>query len=314
MHLNPFEKAELQAPAVASRLPMYFMLAALGTSVLGFLINLATVHFSMSEEAFGGYLQALPYQIVPLACGAAMSMLGALLLSRYYLERHGVAGYQNGAAVLGLYVVLFVLLMFAWGYLNAQIMGQVYRIMQERHLGASGTLVFLEPLGWLYFAMVSLLPVWLSLKLLRGQARLDASARLVARWEPALAWALCVAVIYLKLAYLVPGMMIYGEDLWLPVAVLAGALLYAGVTFLAVWTRLAPWQSGLLPGKLILACIVALLMWLLIAVLAGLGLLFALYAGSDPVLPVLLYGLVMLALLWLAVRLSMRWLYRPQLG
>ncbi|MNR51399.1 hypothetical protein D3C85_1710690 [compost metagenome] len=68
------------------------------------------------------------------------------------------------------------------------------------------------------------------------------------------------------------------------------------------------------PGRLILASLLCLLLWLLTLILVAAGLLLCAMSGIElpHVAWLALLGLGLLALLWPLSRLSLRWVYKAQ--
>ncbi|TBU85612.1 hypothetical protein [Phytopseudomonas dryadis] len=317
MHANPYaitlpDDSPASAPGPASNLPLWLALTALLCCLLGLLINFGITWYTLESDHLRGYLDHIhlvaPFWLYALLLDA----VSALLLSRYYLQRHGLARFARPAQVIGLYAGLYLAASLLVGLLHNQVLGQLLSwIYASDHVLSPALLM--QPLNLLYFLLASLLPLWLSLHLTRRTARVDTQASVIARGELALAFALTFSVAYLKLLSLLPEKVIRPYDMeWLHAAGSGAGLLYGLVALLAAWHALPPLLNRLALGRLLASALLCLALWLVVAVGLGVLLVVILFSSADGAsFWALLFGLLMLALIWPLTRLSLRWIYRP---
>lgn len=321
MHANPFAipAAPVQATAptaAASALPYAFMGVAVLVSLVGLLVNLASVWLQPDAQMLDSYLEYLPRILISRLEYTLLSAAAVLLLSRSYLERHAIAGFTRPPLQLlaGYFVMALVLSLgvrFIGGPLLSHLLSWAYEWLES---AALAQLLVSEPINLLLFAFDTLLPLWLCLHLLRNSS-VPGNASRVSRQEPALAFALCFAALYLKILGLLPGYLLssYGDEWGYRLLELSG-LLYAALVFAAAWSGLPAQLARHNPGRLFLASLLCLLLWLLVLALVAAALLLYVLSGSELFHEALLglLGLGLLALLWPLTRLSLRWVYKPQ--
>lgn len=318
MHSNPYAIPQANpgpAPATqpASRLPLQMMAVALLCSLAGLLLKFATMWFSMEPDHLQGYLDNILH-IVPFWFYALLvDACSALLLTRYFMQRHDLARFAHPGRLIALYVGLYFIALVLVGMLYSMLWGQLMPWLYEGSHGISPALL-MQPLDFVYFLLATLLPLWLSLHLMRRTAQVDAGASLIGRGEVALAFGLCFAVIYTKLLALLPMAVInpYGME-WLHAASSAAGLVYGLIALGAAHGGLPPQLPRLAIGRLLASVLVCMAMWLVAAVVLCIVLALILYIGSErtALAVMLLFGLLLLALLWPLTRLSLRWIYRP---
>lgn len=319
MHANPFDLAVSQTPAAAltaraSALPFAFMGLALLISLIGFVISLLSVWLLQDEQIFTSYLEYLPQILASFVEGALLSAVAVLLLSRSYLERHAIAGFARPRQLLGLFFGMALVLSLGLGFVAGQVLSQLLsRAYEWFESPTLAQLLVSEPINLLLFVLDTLLPLWLSLHLLRRHA-VPGAAHRVRRWEPALVFALCFAVFYLKLVSLLPEQLFFYDSAWVYSLLLLAGLLHTALVFAAAWSALPLQLRRCNPGRLILASLLCALLWLLAFVLVAVAIALYTLGGNELFSEALLAlpGLGLLALLWPLTRLSLRWVYRPQ--
>jgi len=315
---NPFAPEPL-VPTSASRqlpvLPLHLVGVVLAMSVVNMLISL--IGWLMNDVA--SYLTFwLRYVATYWLSHLLMAGLGVYWLANAYMERHSLAGYRQPATLLVSYGMLYLLLTWALGYAS----GQLYMWLYEQ-VDAHGSGRLLMSFGWwlvglLSFCLGVLLPLWLLLHLFRGQAEMATGDVQVSGVTLAWCFALALLVAYLQLAGLMTQMvsgMLYGYELqgWEGVLNLIHGALYLLVAFLTARAVLPEQARGFNGGRLIVAVLITLLLWIGSALLCAVIMLALLWVGlvADIVL-MLLFGLLQLALLWPFSRLGLRWGYRVQ--
>lgn len=319
MHANPFDLAVSQPPAAAlaaraSALPFAFMGLTLLISLIGFVINLLSVWLLQDEQIFTSYLEYLPQILASFVEGALLSAVAVLLLSRSYLERHAIAGFARPRQLLGLFFGMALVLSLGLGFVVGQVLSQLLsRAYEWFESPTLAQLLVSEPINLLLFVLDTLLPLWLSLHLLRRHA-VPGAAHRVRRWEPALVFALCFAVVYLKLVSLLPEQLFFYDSAWVYSLLLLAGLLHTALVFAAAWSALPLQLRRCNPGRLILASLLCQLLWVVAFVLVAVAIALYTLSGNELFSEVLLAlpGLGLLALLWPLTRLSLRWVYRPQ--
>lgn len=318
MHANPFDTpaatAQAQTAAKASSLPYAFMGLAALIGLLGLVINLVNVWLLQDEQIFASYLEYLPQILASFVESTLLSAVAALLLTRSYLERHAIAGFKRPRQLLALYFGMALVLSLAAGLFGGQLLSHLLALAYEWFESPTlAQLLVSEPINLLLFALDTLLPLWLCLHLLRCNAE-PGKAQAIPRGEPALAFALCFAVFYLKLLSLLPEQVFFYDNTWVYGLLLLVGLLHSALVFAAAWSGLPLQLRQCNPGRLILASLLCLLLWLLALTLVAAGLLLCALSGMELFSEALLAlpGLGLLALLWPLTRLSLRWVYRPQ--
>ncbi|KIQ00954.1 MULTISPECIES: hypothetical protein [Pseudomonas] len=317
MHSNPYAIAQVDpSPASEARqpsgLPMRLLITAMLCCAAGQVISWVIMWLTLEPEYLQAYLDDL-WQLATYWLGAlAIDGCSALLLTRYYLQRHDLVNVTRPGRLIalfaGFYFVAFVLVGLFFRLLVTPWIAWIY----EGDHGVSPTLL-LQPLNLVSFVLATLLPLWLSLHLMRRTGQVESGLGLVSRGETALAFGLLFCVIYMKLLTLLPIGVInpYGME-WLQAVSSASGLLYGLIALLAARGALPPQLPRLAVGRLLASVLLCMGIWLVVATVLCVVLLVALYAGSEfvAVALVLLFGLVLLALLWPLTRLSLRWVYR----
>ncbi|MWV10908.1 hypothetical protein F3I62_02270 [Pseudomonas sp. R-28-1W-6] len=318
MHANPFDTpaatAQAQPAAKAPSLPYAFMGLAALIGLLGLVINLLNVWLLQDEQIFASYLEYLPQILASFVEATLLSAVAALLLTRSYLERHAIAGFKRPRQLLALYFGMALALSLAAGLFGGQLLAHLLAWAYEWFESPTlAQLLVSEPINLLLFALDTLLPLWLCLHLLRRNAE-PGKAQAIARGEPALAFALCFAVFYLKLLSLLPEQVFFYDNTWVYGLLLLVGLPYGALVFAAAWSGLPLQLRQCNPGRLILASLLCLLLWLLAFVLVAVAIALYTLNGNELFSEALLAlpGLGLLALLWPLTRLSLRWVYRPQ--
>lgn len=319
MQANPFDPpvsqpARATQTARASALPYAFMGLALLIGLSGFVINLISLWLPQDTQLFTSYLEYLPQILAAHVEGTLLSAVAALLLSRSYLERHAVAQFAHPRQLLALFFGMALVLSLGLGFIAGQVLS--YLLSWAFEWFESPTLAQLlisEPINLLLIVLDTLLPLWLSLHLLRRHA-VPGAARPVPRGEPALAFALCFAVFYLKLVSLLPEQLFFYDNALIYSLFLLAGLLQTLLVFAAAWSGLPAQLHLCNPGRLILASLLCALLWLLAFVLVAVAIALYTLSGNELFSEALLAlpCLGLLALLWPLTRLSLRWVYRPQ--
>lgn len=317
MHANPFEPsfaapAATTATARAPELPYAFMGLTALIGLIGLLINLASIRLLQGEELFEQYLEYLPQIFGASLEGTLLSAVAALLLSRSYLERHAIAGFSRPRQLLAVYFTAALVLALAGSLIGGQLLSHLLAWAYERFESTLlPQLLISAPINLLLFALTTLLPLWLCLHWQRNAVVRGAACE-IKRAEPALAFALCLAVYYLKLLSLLPEQVFFYDDAGVYGLFLLGGLLYTALVFAAARSALPRRLRQHNPGRLLLASLLCLLLWLLLLTLVAAVLLACAMAGMEPSAWLSLLGLGLLALLWPLTRLSLRWVYKPQ--
>jgi len=231
MHSNPYAIAQVD-PSPASEagqpsgLPMRLLITAMLCCAAGQVISWVIMWLTLQPEYLQAYLDDL-WQLATYWLGAlAIDGCSALLLTRYYLQRHSLVNVTRPGRLIalfaGFYFVAFVLVSLFFRLLVAQLIAWIY----EGDHGISPTLL-LQPLNLVSFVLATLLPLWLSLHLMRRTGQVESGLGLVSRGETALAFGLLFCVIYMKLLTLLPIGVInpYGME-WLQAVSSASGLLY----------------------------------------------------------------------------------------
>lgn len=318
MHDTPYPIAQTQpgsgvADRPPSKLPMHLLVTALLCCAGGQVARLLIMWLTLAPDLMEGYLHN-PWQIVGFWISAlAADGCGALLLTRVYLQRHRLVTVTRPerliALFVGLYVVAAVLGSVLLNLLWAPLVPWIY---QGDHGIPPGLLM--APLDLAVFALTVLLPLWLSLHLMRRTAQVETGLGPVGRGEAALAFGALFSALYMALLALLPT---YLGDLyamqWLQALSNMSGLGYGAIALLAARSMLPRQLPQLAVGRLAASVLVCLGIWLVIAAGLCFVLLVALYAGSEFAVLVLLvvFGLLLLALLWPLTRMSLRWVYRP---
>lgn len=317
MHANPFDPSTA-APAAtattgrASNLPYTFMALTALIGLIGLLVNLASIWLLQGGQLFEQYLEYLPQILGSSLESALLSAVAALLLSRSYLERYAIAGFSRPRQLLAVYFGVALVLALAASFIGGQLLSHLLAWAYEQFESTLlPQLLISGPINLLLLALTTLLPLWLCLQWQRHNA-VGGAPRVIERREPALAFALCFAVYYLKLLNLLPEQVFFYDDAGIYGLSLLGALLYTALIFAAARSALPLRLRQHNPGRLFLASLLCLLLWLLTLTLVAAVLLVCAMKGMEPAAWLILLGLGLLALLWPLTRLSLRWVYKPQ--
>lgn len=319
---NPF--APLRPPPLAAALrdapslPSALMGVALLVGVIGVLTALI-MQWLMYADGPGHWSLLLRYAVPAWIGHLPMMGLCVYWFAQVYLERHGLGDYRQPAWLLFGYGAVSLLLSCLVGYAMSHVYAWLYEAVDM--LGRSSRM--LGDLVWwlsrlLRFCLESLLPLWLLLRLFRSRAEVVAGDLRVAGTSLAWCFALGVVLAYLQLSDLamrVLGGFAYGYALdgWEGLVALVHGLFCALLAFFAARRALPSQVRGFNGGRLALACLITLLLWIASAVNgAVLLLLLLLFGGGGETLLLLLFGLVQFALLWPFSLLGLRWGYRAQ--
>lgn len=279
--INPVEPVSSNDTRQASRLPMRLLFTALACCTASLVIHWVIMWLTLEPEHLQAYLNNL-WQ-----------------LAAYWLS--------------ALFVGLYLIAIFVVGLLYNLIWAQIGPWLYESASSLSPTLLML-PLNLVSFMLASLLPLWLSLHLMRRAGQFQTGLTRVSRGETALAFGLLFLVFYTKLLTLLPSAAIspYGMEWMLGLSSAIG-LVYSLVALIAAHRSLPAQLPRLAVGRLLASVLACMVSWLLVAGVLGFVLLVALYAGSEILVLVLmlLFGILLLALLWPLTHLSLRWIYRP---
>lgn len=322
MQSNPFDATTTEARVEsghaelrpAPHLPYAIMAVAALSSLLTMLLSVLSAWFWGEPDLFESYLERLPFMFPGWISGVLLACLGTLLLSRSYLERHGIAAFRQPLLVLGMYVLLNVVVSLVLWQATVPLFSAALNWSNE--LTGSYTLGLLlnEPLHWLNFALSSLVPLWLIMHVLRTGAQLDSQARAIPRWEAALAYSLCFGVVFMSILAMLPMYIgtLYDAG-WLFGLYILGVLGLLLPVFLSAWLILPGRLARLNPGRLVLASLLSMVLWGIVVALVLAGLVIAVVVGANIAPAVLgLIGFGLLALLWFLTRLGLRWIYRAE--
>ncbi|WNW13882.1 hypothetical protein RRX38_22900 [Pseudomonas sp. DTU_2021_1001937_2_SI_NGA_ILE_001] len=298
-------------PAAPSRLPVQMLLAIMAFSMVALVLRWVVMWFTLPHEHFTAYLNNLWQVAAYLPGGLAVDGCCALLMTRWYLQRHNLVDVTRPKRLimmfLGLYVTAAVLVAVLYNMLWWLLAGWA-----ENQADAPDFTVLMQPLNLLSFVLTTLLPLWLSLHLMRIKGLVQPGQGVVNRGEAALACALLFSAIYVKLLTLVPmaNSSAYNGDWLIPVGSAVG-LLYGLVALLAAHKALPPQLSYLAIGRLLVSMLLCVSIWLSVALALCFVLFTALLSGSQMLVLslLLIFWLVLLALLWFMTQLSLRWVY-----
>lgn len=311
--INPVEPVSSNDTRQASRLPMRLLFTALACCTASLVIHWVIMWLTLEPEHLQAYLNNLWQLAAYWLSALAVDGCSALLLARYYLQRHNLVDVSRPERLIALFVGLYLIAIFVVGLLYNLIWAQIGPWLYESASSLSPTLLML-PLNLVSFMLASLLPLWLSLHLMRRAGQFQTGLTRVSRGETALAFGLLFLVIYTKLLTLLPSAAIspYGMEWMLGLSSAIG-LVYSLVALIAAHRSLPAQLPRLAVGRLLASVLACMVSWLLVAGVLGFVLLVALYAGSEILVLVLmlLFGILLLALLWPLTHLSLRWIYRP---
>ncbi len=311
--INPAEPGASHEARQGSQLPMRLLFTALACCTASIVIRWVIMWLTLEPEYFQAYLNNL-WQLGGYWLSAlAVDGCSALLLARYYLQRHSLVDVSRPALLVALFVGLYLIAIFVVGLLYNLLWAQLAPSLYENASGLSPTLLML-PLNLVSFMLATLLPLWLSLYLMRRAGQFQSGLTQVSRGEAALAFGLLFIVFYTKLLTLLPTHMIspYGMEWLLGLSNVVG-LVYGLVAMIAAYRSLPAQLARLAVGRLLASVLLCMAIWLLVAAVLAFVLLVALYAGSEFLVLVLLvlFGVLLLAMLWPLTHLSLRWVYRP---
>jgi len=315
---NPFAP-EQPAPSLALRrppvLPLHLVGVILLMSVIGMLMSV--IGWLMNDVATDANFW-VRYVATYWVSHLLMAGLAVYWLAQVYMERHGLASYRQPAGLLASYGLAYLLLSWGLGFVS----GQLYMWLYEQvDVYGSGRLLMSLVwwcIGLLNFCLEVLLPLWLLLHLFRHRAEAAVGDLQVPGAMLAWCFALAMVVVFLQLTglatQLVSGML-YGYELegWEGLINLVHGALYLLVAFLAARAALPVQVRGFNGGRLALAALITLGLWIGSAVLCAIIMLALLMVGGVGDLGLLVFfGLLQLALLWPFSLLGLRWGYRAQ--
>ncbi|GLX12076.1 hypothetical protein Pstr01_03150 [Pseudomonas straminea] len=311
--INPAEPGASHEARQGSQLPMRLLFTALACCTASIVIRWVIMWLTLEPEYFQTYLNNL-WQLGGYWLSAlAVDGCSALLLARYYLQRHSLVDVSRPALLVALFVGLYLIAIFVVGLLYNLLWAQLAPSLYENASGLSPTLLML-PLNLVSFMLATLLPLWLSLYLMRRAGQFQSGLTQVSRGEAALAFGLLFIVFYTKLLTLLPTHMIspYGMEWLLGLSNVVG-LVYGLVAMIAAYRSLPAQLARLAVGRLLASVLLCMAIWLLVAAVLAFVLLVALYAGSEFLVLglMVLFGILLLAMLWPLTHLSLRWVYRP---
>lgn len=314
---NPFAP-EQPAPSAALRqpsaLPLQLAGVILAAGLIGVLVSLIGGLVNVGLNDSGAWLR---YAVVYWITHLLMAGLGAYWLAQAYLERHGLEGYRQPAGLLASYGLTYLLLGWAIGHVSGLLYMWIYDQVgfYDRYwLVNLGMWLF----GLLGFCLQVLLPLWLLLHLLRDKAEAAGGAIQVSAVRLACCFALALAVAYLQLVGLATrlwsGMVAgYALEGWEGAINLAQAVVVALVAFFAARSALPQQVRGFRGGRLALAVLITLALWIASALLGAIVLVaLVLVGGVGEIFLLLAIGALQLALLWPFSRLGLRWGYQTQ--
>ncbi|MFI8578325.1 hypothetical protein [Ectopseudomonas khazarica] len=315
---NPFA-ADPLVPSAAPRplpaLPGHLVAVALSMSVIAILLSMIGWWRSDLENDFSVWLSYVaPYWVNHLL----MAGLGVYWLTSAYLERHRLAGYRQPAPLLVSYGVVYLLLSWGLGFVSGQLYMWLYELLDDQYSGRLLTSLGWSVIGLLSFCLEVLAPLWLLLQLFRRSAEVTDGELQMAGTSLAWCFALAIMVGYLQVMGLALELMdgaFYGFELesWAGVINLLHGGVYMLVAFFAARSALPEQVRGFRGGRLALAALITLSLWIAGALLCAIIMLvLLLVVGVSDLLLLLLFGLVQLALLWPFSRLGLRWGYRAQ--
>lgn len=309
---QPVPSAALRQPPV---LPLQLAGVILAAGLIGVLVSLigGLVNVGLSDS--GAWLR---YAAVYWISHLLMAGLGAYWLAQAYLERHGLEGYRQPAALLASYGLTYLLLGWAIGHVSGLLYVWIYD-----QVGFHGLRHWLVNLGmWSFgllgFCLQVLLALWLLLYLFRYKAEVAVGTVQLSAVKLACCFALALAAAYLQLAglatRLLSGMSAgYALEGWEGAINLAQAVVVALVAFFAARSALPQQVRGFRGGRLALAVLITLALWIGSALLGAIVLVaLVLFGGAGEIFLLLALGVLQLALLWPFTRLGLRWGYRAQ--
>lgn len=297
--------------AVDPALPRYLMGVALLVGVLGILMSMTALLINSPMENLGEWM--LSYGVRYWISHLLMVGLSVYWLTQAYLERNGLGDYQRPAGLLIAYGLAYLGLSWLCGYA----ISHLFLWSHEQLNNVMLTNLLWWALELLRFVIETLLPLWLLLHLFRHTGEKVSDPLKMPGQTMAWCFALGVVVAYLQLCALAMSLissMLYsyaaGWEGWI---VLGHGALYLLVAFFAARGALPEQVMGFKGGRLALACLITLLLWIASAVAcAALMLVLLLKGGRDEAAPLIMLGVLHLALLWPFTRLGLRWGYRAQ--
>ncbi|XXF09004.1 hypothetical protein J3Q00_01170 [Pseudomonas sp. D2-3] len=311
--INTAESGTSHEARQPSRLPIRLLFTALACCTASLVIHWVIMWLTLEPEHFQAYLNNLWQLGAYWLSALAVDGCSALLLARYYLQRYALVDVSRPARLVALSVGLYLVAIFVVGLLYNLLWAQIGPWLYENASGLSPTLLML-PLNLVSYMLATLLPLWLSLQLMRRTGQFQSGPTRISRGETALAFGLLFVVFYTKLLTLLPSTAIspYGMEWMLGLSSAVG-LVYGLVALIAAHRSLPAQLPRLAIGRLLVSVLVCMAIWLLVAGVLGFVLLVALYAGSEFLVLMLmvLFAVLLLALLWPLTHLSLRWLYRP---
>ncbi|MGE8505594.1 MAG: hypothetical protein ACN6P1_25560 [Pseudomonas sp.] len=312
---NPFDIAPPSAPAATREspaLPHYLVGVALLIGVIGILMTMTTLLFNSPMENLGEWM--LRYGVRNWISHLLMAGLCVYWLTQSYLECNGLGDYRQPAGLLVGYGLVYLCLSWLGGYAISYLFMWSYEQLSNGAL----TSLFWWASELLRFGIEALLPLWLLLYLFRYSAEKVSEPLKMPGQTLAWCFALGVVVIYLQLCalamQLLSGMLYsYALEGWEGWIVLGHGLINLLVAFFAARGALPEQVLGFNGGRLALACLITMLLWIGTAlVCSALMLVLLLFGGAGENVLLILLGLLQLVLLWPFTRLGLRWGYRAQ--
>lgn len=314
---NPFDIAPPSAPAATREspaLPFYLVGVALLVGVIGILMTIIALLFNSPMENLGEWM--LRYGARNWISHLLMAGLCVYGVTQSYLERNGLGDYRQPAGLLVGYGLVYLSLSWMGGYAISYLFMWSYEQLSDGAL----TNLFWWASELLRFGIEALLPLWLLLYLFRHSAEKVSEPLKMSGQTLAWCFALGVVVIYLQLCalamQLLSGMLYsYALEGWEGWIVLGHGLINLLVAFFAARGALPEQVLGFNGGRLALACLITMLLWIGTAlVCAAVMLALLLFGGGGENVLLILLGLLQWVLLWPFTHLGLRWGYRAQVA
>ncbi|MBD9515069.1 MULTISPECIES: hypothetical protein [Pseudomonadaceae] len=328
MNHNPFSTphAELTSPqltlAHASHQTYLFIAAQIVATICLLGVNLGLQWFTAGDGFHERMTRYLPVMISTLLGGMLAYVAGVLLLVQQQRERHAIGRFRPLPGLLLAYGFAYLVCSLAMTS-GIGFVGQVfYEWVREQGNRQLWIVLYAQLAALASLLLTCVLPLWLILRLARGRALplAPGAGTAVARWQVALGMALCVAaVVYRLSSSLAASMMTTYSDgnAWQPLFQLINCAVPFAIVMVAVHTRLPPQLSRFGTGRVLIASLVLLLLWLGLLVLCALVLVFVLADALDsrylPLAP-MGFAALLLSLLWPLSRLCVRWFFADELA
>jgi hypothetical protein len=289
------------------------------------LISLIALLYDQISQWFGQsitlstWLEYLP-NTLGWWCGHLLTVaVFTFCFTHAYLERHTLRDYRQQHLLIAYGVVSLVIYLAMW-FVSVKVFFWIYDTFDMFADGQvlGPLLVFL--FGMVRFGLEVVLPLWLCLHLFRSQAQDVASVNFFTASTVALCFALVMAVFNIHLTNLAVQLIgsftyMYESNGWENLLILANSMVVAFVVFAAARQELPAQVQRFRARRLLLACVITLLLWLVTATIGALLVLVLLFMfgtirGAPVVLVLLSFAL--LALLWPLSKLGLGWGYRAQ--